>query len=349
MDELNSPVEQVVEPSNVLSIDDFFDDMYLTESEKEERKELAKNIFIILSAILTIIKANEVLKNSHDTQEYKGYVADNLKSLFRVVFGSDKYNSQIDSFADEFIDSTMRNIDNPYFTSDDRATVNAEQQSNAIYNQQQYEQAVQSGKTTKKWVTMHDKRVRKTHDEADGQEVDINKPFEVGSSELMFPCDLSLGASLKEICNCRCVVVYSGNKNEDTEDSLKGSENSVTMKSPLIPMNLQFFAIIPEEKFTDYALDFTKDKDKATAFKLALGYTKENYRELIDKINEQVDINKCKYKGTNEYGKLYEQVMSIEGANGKNANVCTGWILKDGDSDITLTSAYVTKKGVTKV
>ena len=41
--------------------------------------------------------------------------------------------------------------------------------------------------------------------------------------------------------------------------------------------------------------------------------------------------------------------MSIEGANGKNANVCTGWILKDGDSDITLTSAYVTKKGVTKV
>jgi len=219
MDELNSPVEQVVEPSNVLSIDDFFDDMYLTESEKEERKELAKNIFIILSAILTIIKANEVLKNSHDTQEYKGYVADNLKSLFRVVFGSDKYNSQIDSFADEFIDSTMRNIDNPYFTSDDRATVNAEQQSNAIYNQQQYEQAVQSGKTTKKWVTMHDKRVRKTHEEADGQEVAIDKPFEVGSSELMFPGDLSLGASLKEICNCRCVVVYSGNKEEDTEET----------------------------------------------------------------------------------------------------------------------------------
>lgn len=223
MDELNSPKEQVVEPRNVLTIDDFFDDMYLSESEKEERKELAKNIFIILSAILTIIKANEVLKNSHDTQEYKGYVADNLKTLFRGVFGSDKYSSQLDTFADEFIDSTMRNIDNPYFTSEDRATVNAEQQSNAIYNQQQYEQAVQSGKTTKKWVTMHDKRVRKTHEEADGQEVAIDKPFEVGSSELMFPGDLSLGASLKEICNCRCVVVYSGNKEEDTEDSLNSS------------------------------------------------------------------------------------------------------------------------------
>jgi len=217
MDELNSPVEQVVEPRNIIPIDQFFDEMYLTESEKEERKELAKNIFIILSAILTIIKANEVLKNSHDTQEYKGYVADNLKSLFRGVFGSDKYNSQIDNFADEFIDSTMRNIDTPYFTSVDRATVNAEQQSNAIYNQNQYEEAIRTGKTKKRWITMHDKRVRKTHDEADGQEVDIDKPFEVGSSELMFPCDLSLGASLKEICNCRCVVAYSGNKDEDTE------------------------------------------------------------------------------------------------------------------------------------
>lgn len=228
IDQLNSPVEQVVEPSNVLDIDTFFDEMYLSDSEIEERKDLAKNIYTILAAILAIIKANEVLKNSHDIAYYKDYVIDSMSSLYKGVFNSNKYQSQIESFANDFVDSTMRHIDTPYFTSDDRAIVNAEQQSNAIYNQEQYQQAVASGKTRKTWVTMHDQRVRKNHDAADGQEVDIDKPFEVGDSELMFPCDLSLGANLREICNCRCVVVYSG---ENDSKSGKDLSDSPTIKN----------------------------------------------------------------------------------------------------------------------
>jgi len=35
-------------------------------------------------------------------------------------------------------------------------------------------------------------------------------------------------------------------------------------------------ARVPKEKFTQYALDFKKDKDKATAFQKALGYNKNN-------------------------------------------------------------------------
>ena len=40
--------------------------------------------------------------------------------------------------------------------------------------------------------------------------------------------------------------------------------------------------------------------------------------------------------------------MELIGANGKKANVCTGWIKKNGETEIRLTSAYVTEKGVTK-
>ena len=271
IDQLNSPTEQVVESRNIIPIEEYFDDMYLTESEKEERKDLAKNLYVILSAILTIIKANEVLKNPHDTEYYKDYIASNLEILFDNVFGPGSYRSLIESFANEFVDSTMRHIDTPYFTSDDRAIVNAEQQSNAVYNQKQYEDAIASGKTHKTWVTMHDKRVRASHDAADGQEVEINKPFEIGSSELLFPGDLSLGANLKEICNCRCVVVYSGHK--DTEDSLKEPRNDDKMKSPLIPMNLQFFG-----KETDL------EKQSITSLQKGIKNHQKNIDLHIDKI-----------------------------------------------------------------
>ena len=206
-DELNIVnSEQVVEKRNILPIDKFFNEMYLAESEKRERKDLARKIFVILSAILTIVKVNETLGNSHDTDYYKEYVTDNLKSVYEGLFGH-KYDTQIDTFASDFIDSTMRHIDTEYFTSDDRATVNAEQQTNAIYNRKQYDDAVKSGKTSKTWVTMHDQRVRKSHVAADGQTVDIDKPFMVGGEELDFPCD-PLG-SYKNICNCRCTTVYN--------------------------------------------------------------------------------------------------------------------------------------------
>ena len=213
-DELNIVnTEQVVEKRNILPIDQFFDEMYLTDSEKEERKDLAKALFIIFSAILTIIKANELLGNEHDMAYYKEYVSGNMKSLYRATFGSDKYVSQLDDFANDFIDVTMRNISSSttpdaYFTSDDRAIVNAENQANIVYNQNQYEEAIHVGKTMKKWVTMHDKRVRKTHEEADGQTVAIDKPFEVGGYEMMFCCDKSRGAHSKEVINCRCTCVY---------------------------------------------------------------------------------------------------------------------------------------------
>ena len=217
-DELNIiGSEQVVEQRNILGIDEFFDTMYLTDSEKAERKDFAKTIFSVLSVLLTIIAAKQFLISAnggeHDTQYYEDYIKDNLLPVYREIFGSDKFNSQISTFAKEFVDSTIRNIDKKYFTSDDRAIVNAEQQTNATFNRDEYDKAVDSGKTQKTWIAKHDQRVRHTHVEADGQTVAIDKPFLVGDSELQFPCD-PLGSS-KEIVNCRCQCIYTGLPKDD--------------------------------------------------------------------------------------------------------------------------------------
>ena len=103
---------------------------------------------------------------------------------------------------------------------------------------------------------------------------------------------------------------------------------------------------IANEKFTEYALNFDKAPDKAKAFKDALGYTKDNYKDLIDNINKHFDIDKLEERGDSGYGMRYQQVMKLKGPNGKEANVLTAWI-EEGEN-IKLTSVYVTKKEESK-
>jgi hypothetical protein len=60
----------------------------------------------------------------------------------------------------------------------------------------------------KKWVTVGDDKVRPAHRVANGQTKPINQPFIVAGEKLMFPGDTSLGASIKNVANCRCNARY---------------------------------------------------------------------------------------------------------------------------------------------
>ena len=59
----------------------------------------------------------------------------------------------------------------------------------------------------KKWVASVDDRTRDEHVQADGQEVPIDEPFVVGGEQMMYPGDVSLGASAGNVINCRCTCV----------------------------------------------------------------------------------------------------------------------------------------------
>lgn len=119
-----------------------------------------------------------------------------------------------------------------------------------------------------------------------------------------------------------------------------------TAKSGKIKSNLQYFARMPEEKFTKYALDPSNAPDKAKAFEAALGYTSKNADDLIKNIKDHIDESKFVEKGDKGHGMRYEYVMKLKGANGKEANVMTAWI--DDNGEKRLTSVYVTKKKVTE-
>ncbi|MBR3133385.1 MAG: phage minor capsid protein [Clostridia bacterium] len=116
------------------------------------------------------------------------------------------------------------------------------------------------------------------------------------------------------------------------------------VKSSIIELPNYKNAIIPKEKFTKYALDPEKDKNKAEAFEKALGYNKDNADKLIENIRNNINKFDATDKGNNEYGKKYEVLMTLVGENKKVANVKTGWIIDKKTGETRLTSAYVTSK-----
>jgi hypothetical protein len=107
-------------------------------------------------------------------------------------------------------------------------------------------------------------------------------------------------------------------------------------------------AVIPIEKLLRYSLAFEKDPNKASAFYLALGYTKKNAEKLVENIYQNIQNFNSVDKGNNGFGQLYEVVMSLTGENGRTANVLTSWIIENGLDYPRLTNVYVTKKKIVR-
>lgn len=117
-----------------------------------------------------------------------------------------------------------------------------------------------------------------------------------------------------------------------------------TIKSDIIELPNYDRAVIPKEKFTQYALNPQKDKNKAEAFEKALGYNLNNANKLIKNIKENVNKYNAIEKEDKGFGKRYEVLMTLKGENKKIANIKTAWIIDKDTGETRLTSAYVTSK-----
>lgn len=103
-------------------------------------------------------------------------------------------------------------------------------------------------------------------------------------------------------------------------------------------------AVIPQAKFTEYALNLAKAPDKAIAFSSALGYDINNVSSLMENIRTNLKRFPATDKGDKGYGKQYEVRMDLTGPNGKTAKVITAWIDDKETGEMRLVSAYVDKK-----
>ena len=188
----------------------YFGEMDLSQEQKDRRIDTAKDIkAFILIALAEMYLSRELGTLSTDAT---GYIRERYQTMLMrlgIPLTQDFEMTHADEAAINIVTSTMNHSDDAYFFSEDRAQNIAENEANFIWNNSEYQDAILTGKTRKRWSAIMDRRTRDTHKEANGSVVFIDQPFVVGDSLLMYPGDASFGASDSELVGCRCSVIYT--------------------------------------------------------------------------------------------------------------------------------------------
>lgn len=188
----------------------YFEDMDITQSGKDKRIDFSTKMYDIILFVFALVKSMQ--ESGYIDEQY--IILQLTNRYFELIddfsMQSQYIQDYVGIFARQTVDVTLEHLQDidGYFMSNERALIIAVNEANTIFNYSDYDNAMNNGFTKKQWITEKDDKVRITHVEVDDSIVDINEPFVVGDSLLMFPKDTSLGASAEEIVNCRCSVKY---------------------------------------------------------------------------------------------------------------------------------------------
>jgi len=103
---------------------------------------------------------------------------------------------------------------------------------------------------------------------------------------------------------------------------------------------------INPRKLTHYALDNNspKGKHKAVLFENLLGFTKENYTNLLHQLETKSLQAETTFHTEDQYGKRYTVEVLVEGIEGQQAIVKTGWLVPNKARKAHLVTLYVKKR-----
>lgn len=202
----------------IIPISEYFSEMDLDEEQIKDREDLADELnkafkFIFAAMLLDYQMNSELNRLVYSDMLVRRYL-DAVETKFSESMGhysfsesdliSGRLYEYIQSISDEIIGNTVDNIDNAYYTSEDRALFCAENEANTVYDDADYQEAIESGCTEKTWHTIIDKHTRDSHRNMDGETVPMDEYF---SNGLMYPHDIDGDPS--EVVNCRCSCTYS--------------------------------------------------------------------------------------------------------------------------------------------
>ena len=269
IDELNNLNTRAEEP------EEYFKKMDLPEEEKKRRVEYTEKANEIFDLILVL-----ALLSDDKSPSFFASLRDRLETYLITLINEytvpDDY--LIDYASDtafNFVDTTEKHIDDPWYTSEDRALFNAENGANDVLNYDLYQKAIADGKTHKKWITEKDNRVRKTHRPLDGKTIGIKELFYVGGIPMRFPKDYEYAEAFpQELINCRCSIVYLPKDKED-EKSSESKQNRVD--------NALRNSIIKDNKLSD--IDFEKNFEDNRA-------VRSEYYDTVSNISSEYDPNR---------------------------------------------------------
>lgn len=199
-----------IDELNIVSYEEYFGEMEITDKEKKDRKKLAEDFEIIFLMLFAM-----AVQDEENAESCYQYIDDRYCQIATKYMGAKETPAYISEYAAQItksiVDTTMEHIDSEYYLSKDRAMLLAANEANSVGNYREQVQAVKKGYKFKVWRTMKDNRVRHTHVRLDEKKIGIFEHFNVGEAQMMFPRDTSLGADAfpEEIINCRCSLRYT--------------------------------------------------------------------------------------------------------------------------------------------
>ena len=226
---------------------------------------------------------------------------------------------------------------------DGRVERNSQSMATAIANAGTHGGAKASGyKCTKTWRSFPG--ARKSHARMNGETVFIDSRFSNGAR---WPGDTNLSA--EESCNCRCrIEIKKANKlfekqvKNDLEKELGDLEGCDPEKYGAAWSGMQV-CTIPRNKIENWSL---LDKDKAQAFRQALGYEQKDATQLIFELYTNASLYNSEFEYEDEWGKRWQNIFVLDGINdkrGSTASVKVGWIKSSDDDKLRLVTAFVDK------
>lgn len=185
--------------------------MEISEVDKERRILLAEDIANVILLFLLMIDADIKLGKTPDSQYYIESMKNRMEMILifydwigiETVMGA---MADIDRVIADIVEGAIEH--QSALSDSEKAETIAEDLANVVGNMEQYQTALRLGYTKKTWHTMGDRFVRETHKKLDNMQIDIHEPFVSSGSKMMYPTDLSMGANLSEIINCRCSCSY---------------------------------------------------------------------------------------------------------------------------------------------
>lgn len=189
--------------------EEYFAPMKISDEQKRDRIRLAESLeeeFIYMMSYMFYAYPDITVDMVNELRDRYMDVLIDLGIAYSVY---DELQRQADKFAVEVIEATQRHKDDPYYYSEDRARLCAEDQSNFVYDIKEYSDALEQGYTHKTWETVGDNRVRASHVEIEGTTIPLEEPFVLWGGMMMHPHDDSLGVDESELVACRCSLSFS--------------------------------------------------------------------------------------------------------------------------------------------
>ena len=169
---------------------------FLTVVESESYRDMLTDAYMMYSAA----KDDEWMRSK--ARRFANQVQDTTEGIVRGIESKPEFTQAV------MFGIPMKKKDIPKkvldVLSEERASRIAMNETNVIHNYMRHKELAKT-QISHTWDATLDEVTRPHHWDADGQTVLINEPFIIAGERLMFPGDDSLGATAKNLINCRCV------------------------------------------------------------------------------------------------------------------------------------------------